>query len=97
MGGEEVVLTHHPQHAAPADPDAVDHPQPRPDLAVSLAAPRRAVQIPADGGEQLDIGQRRFRARAPGRSLGWPFLLAPGVVERGSRHAPGRTNPAHAV
>src|SRR5512132_2071185 len=28
MRGEQPVLAHDPQHAGPADPDAVDHPQP---------------------------------------------------------------------
>jgi hypothetical protein len=49
MRGEQAVLAHDPQHAGPADPDAVDHPQPGPHLAVSLAGPRRAGKIPADG------------------------------------------------
>src|SRR6266545_1602098 len=88
MRGEQMVLTHDPQQAGAADPDTVDHPQPRPDLAVALAGPRRAGQIPADRSEQLGIGQRRFRAASTGRALA--PRLAPGVVERGSRNAPDR-------
>jgi hypothetical protein len=61
---------HDPEHAAAADPNAVEHPQPRPDLAVALAAPRRTIQIPADGGEQVGIAQHRFRATPAGRSSG---------------------------
>src|SRR5512144_2898756 len=97
MRREQAVLAHDPQHPGPADPDAVDHPQPGPHLAVPLAGPRRAGQVAADGGEQLDIAERWFRAASTGRALERPSLLAPGVVERGSRHAPGRTDPAHAV
>src|SRR6266545_7674658 len=43
MRGEQMVLTHDPQHAGATDPDAVDHPQPGPDLAVALAGPRRPL------------------------------------------------------
>jgi hydroxybutyrate-dimer hydrolase len=97
MRGEQAVLAHDPQHAGPADPDAVDHPQPGPHLAVALAGPRRARQVPANGGEQVGVAERRFRAASTGRSLGRPSLLAPGVVKRGSRHAPDRAHTAHPV
>ena len=97
MRREQAVLAHDPQHAGPADPDAVAHPQPGPDLAVPLAGPRRAGQVAADGGEQLGIAQRRFRAGSAGRSPGWPRVLVPGIVERGSCHAPDRADTLHAI
>ena len=61
MRREQAVLAHDPQHAASADADAVDHPQPRPDLAVPLAGPRRARQVVANGGEQVLVAVPRFR------------------------------------
>src|SRR5512147_1360687 len=78
-------------------PDAVDHPQPRPDLAVPLAGPRRARQVVANGGEQVFVAVPRFRTASAGRVLLWPSLLASAVVERGSRDAPDRADPLHAI
>src|SRR5512132_4288565 len=60
------------KHAGPADPDAVDDPQPGPHLAVALAGPRRARQVPANGGEQVGVAERRFRAASTGLSGGRP-------------------------
>src|SRR5512144_2893511 len=94
---EQAVLAHDPQHAASADADAVDHPQPRPDLAVPLAGPRRARQVVANGGEQVLVAGPRFRTASAGRALLWPSLLAPGIVERRSRDAPDRADPLHAI
>src|SRR5512134_2303915 len=96
MRREQAVLAHDPQHAAAADTDAVDHPQPRPHLAMALAGPWRARQVAADGSEQVLVAERRLRTASAGRSLRLR-LLAPGVIEGGSRDAPDRTHPLHAI
>src|SRR5918912_1378671 len=56
------MLAHQPQHALARDPDAVQRPQPGPDLAVALAAPGRAREVGPDGGEQVRVGDGRLRA-----------------------------------
>ena len=50
-----------------------------------MAASRILVAVP------------RFRTASAGRALLWPSLLASAVVERGSRNAPDRADPLHAI
>ena len=45
---QQGVLAHQPQHPLARDPDAVQHPQPRPYLAMSLAVPGRTGKVGAD-------------------------------------------------
>jgi hypothetical protein len=71
--------------------------EPRPDLAVPLAGPRRARQVVANGSEQILVAVPRFRTASAGRALPWPSLLAPRIIERGSRDAPDRADPLHAI
>ena len=88
---EQGVLAHQPQDALARDPDAVDHPQAGPDLAVPLAGPGRAREVGLDGGEQ---GRRR---RRPASVRGAPARAGPARPaqpgERRRRRSAARPRP----
>src|SRR3954449_5124343 len=92
---EQSILAHEAQHPVPADAEAIEGAQAGPDLAVPLAGEGRAIEVAADRLEQPRIVDHRPRPSPParGRCLG----DRPGGVEGGARHAPGGTNPPHAV
>src|SRR5271165_2431411 len=96
---EQRSLAHQPQHALARDPDAVQHPQSRPDLAMAFPLPGRAGEVGADRRQQCRIRHRGFRA-TPARRPWWRggigLLLARGV-ERGARHVEGLADTREAI
>ena len=90
--GEQPLGAHHAQHSRPGDPDPVEDPQPRVDLAMALALERGAGQVAANGRQQLRIRQcgRRppaYRASTPR----WALQTSPSRVERRARPFPHST------
>jgi hypothetical protein len=60
---EQPVLAHQPQYAGSGDTDVVHDAQPRPDLAVPLAAEWRSRKIITNGLEQVGIAHLRLRSK----------------------------------
>src|SRR5688500_17787936 len=90
--GQEAVLAHQPQDAAPAGADA-RKPQPRPQLAIALAVERAVGQQLADRRVQ---GLVRHRAARPWRPA-HARCGAAVAVDGGPRHAPDPGDPLPAV
>jgi hypothetical protein len=55
MGREEAVFPHEPQNPASAYLDSVPHPEPCPQLAVSLALKRRGHQVRPDQFQEFGV------------------------------------------
>src|SRR3954465_3458984 len=91
--GQEAVLAHQPQDAAPAGAEAGEA-QPRPQLAVALAMERAARQKLADRRHQIVIrpGPRWSRPLALSHS-GWAAV----AIEGRPRHAPDPRHPLQAI
>src|SRR5665647_1401450 len=87
---EQAVLAHEAQDAPPRGAHASDA-QARPDLAVALAAERRALEVVRDQGVELLVCDRGSRAPAGRRGAGRRG------VEGRARHAPDRAHALDAV
>src|SRR5437868_3142021 len=97
MRRQQGVFAHQPKHSFARHPDAVHHPQPGPNLAMSLTVPGRTGKIGADRRQQGIVRHRRFRS-TPRRN--WRHLrVGPASVgiEGRSLYAPDAADLGDAV
>ena len=85
MRRQQGVLAHQPQQPFARDPNAVHHPQPRPNLAMSLAMPERTGEIGADRRQQSLVGYHGLRSTTLCRN--WRRRVGPMPVSIGCRSA----------
>src|ERR1035437_4642115 len=95
---QQTVLPHQPQHPLAGNPKTIEHAQPRPHLAITLADSGGASEISADGVQHRTIRDRRLGTSAGRwRRRTGTLLLPPPGVERRTGNTKPVTDTGNAV
>src|SRR5450756_511787 len=95
---QQAVLPHQPQHPLAGNPKTIEHAQPRPHFAMTLADPGGASEISADGAQHRTIRDRRLGTSAGRwRRRTGTLLLQPPGVERRTGNAKPVTDTGNAI